>query len=178
MRLERLSEHHLDGVAGMLSDPDVLRFTRVPEPAPADFPQQWLAMYEAGRRDGTREAFAAVDADGRFLGLALVPEIDAEAREVELGYVVAPDGRGRGVGTAILRALTEWAFAEAGALRIRLLIEVVNEASLRVAERSGYVREGVLRSLHFKDDRRIDAVLLSRLPSDPDPPRDGSSARA
>ena len=180
MRLEPLSERHLDGVAGMLSDPDVLRFTRVPDPTPADFPARWLERYEAGRRDGTREAFAAVDGDGRFLGLGLAVEIDREAREVELGYVVAPDARGRGVATAMLRALTEWAFAEAGAVRIRLVVDVVNEASLRVAERCGYVREGVMRSVHFKGGKRIDAVLLSRLASDPDPDRrrDGSGARA
>src|SRR4051794_29471051 len=161
VRLEPLNERHLEGVAGMLSDPDMLRFTRVPEPTPVDFPAQWLARYEAGRRDGTREAFAAVDGDGRFLGLALAVEIDREAREVELGYVVAPGARGRGVATAMLRALTEWAFAETGALRIRLIVDVVNEASLRVAKRCGYVREGVLRSVHHKGDRRIDAVLLS-----------------
>jgi RimJ/RimL family protein N-acetyltransferase len=170
VRLELLNESHLAAVAAMVADPDVLRFTRVPDPTPPDFAREWLAIYEAGRRDGTREAFAAVDGDGRLLGLALAFGIDRTEREVELGYIVAPDARGRGVGTAILRALTDWAFAEAGALRIRLIIETVNEASLKVAERCGYVREGVLRSLYFKDGRRIDAVLLSRLPTDPPPP--------
>jgi len=53
---------------------------------------------------------------------------------------------------------------------VRLVIDTANPASLRVAERAGYVREGVMRSLHFKNGRRIDAVLLSRLPSDPPPP--------
>jgi RimJ/RimL family protein N-acetyltransferase len=38
-----------------------------------------------------------------------------------------------------------------------------------VAERSGYVREGVMRSAHFKAGRRYDATLWSRLPSDPPP---------
>jgi RimJ/RimL family protein N-acetyltransferase len=170
VRLEPLNEAHLGAVAAMLSDPDVLRFTRVPEPTPADFPQQWLAIYEAGRRDGTRDAFAALDGDGRFVGLALAFGIDRDESEAELGYIVAPEARGRGFGTAILRALTDWAFAEAGALRIRLIVDTTNPGSLRVAERSGYVREGVLRSVHFKNGRRIDAVLFSRLPSDPAPP--------
>jgi RimJ/RimL family protein N-acetyltransferase len=170
VRLELLNESHLAAVAAIVADPDVLRFTRVPEPTPPDFPQRWLETYEAGRRDGTREAFAAVEDDGRLVGLALAFGIDRTEGEVEQGYIVAPAERGRGLGAAILRALTDWAFAEAGALRIRLIIDTVNVASLRVAERSGYVREGVLRSLHFKGGRRIDAVLLSRLPSDPAPP--------
>jgi hypothetical protein len=36
-----------------------------------------------------------------------------------------------------------------------------------VAERCGYVLEGIMRSSHLKDDVRVDAGLWSRLPSDP-----------
>jgi len=35
VRLELLNESHLAAVAAMLADPDVLRFTRVPDPTPA-----------------------------------------------------------------------------------------------------------------------------------------------
>jgi RimJ/RimL family protein N-acetyltransferase len=167
VRLVPLAEAHLDDVAALLDDPDVLRFTRLPVPPPPDYARHWLTRYEAGRRDGTREAFAAVDDRGRFLGLALAVDIDREAREVELGYIVAPDARGRGVATGMLEALTRWAFAAAEALRIYLIIDVENGASSRVAERCGYVREGVMRSTHLKDDVRIDAAVWSRLPSDP-----------
>ena len=170
VRLELLNESHLAAVAAMLADPDVLRFTRVPDPTPPAFAEEWLRLYEAGRREGTREAFAARDGDGRFVGIGLAFDIDREESEAELGYIVAPDARGRGAGTAILRALTDWAFAEARLLRLRLVIDTLNPASLLVAERAGYVREGVMRSVHFKNGKRIDAVLLSRLQSDPPPP--------
>jgi RimJ/RimL family protein N-acetyltransferase len=167
LRLVPLAEEHLDDVSALLGDPDVLRFTRVPAPAPPDFARQWLDLYETGRREGTREAFAAVDEHGSFLGLALAVDIEREAREVELGYIVAPAARGRGFAVAMLAELTRWAFAELEALRITLIIDVENAASSRVAERCGYVREGVMRSTHLKDDIRIDAEVWSRLPSDP-----------
>ena len=108
-----------------------------------------------------------IEEDGRFLGLALAPVIDPGAGEVELGYIVAPWARGRGVATQALRWMTTWALEELGALRITLVIDVVNGASRRVAERCGYVREGVMRSIHLKQGRRVDAELWSRLPSDP-----------
>ena len=170
VRLELLNETHVAAVDAMLSDHDVLRFTRVPVPTPEGFAREWLMLYEAGRREGTREGFAAFDGEGRFVGVALAFDIDRAEGELELGYMVAPEARGRGFGTAILRALTDWAFADGGAARIRLIIDVENPASLRVAERAGYVREGVLRSLYFKNGARIDAVLMSCLPSDPPPP--------
>jgi RimJ/RimL family protein N-acetyltransferase len=50
-------------------------------------------------------------------------------------------------------------------------IDVDNHASHRVAQRCGYQREGVMRSIHVKQHQRIDAALWSRLPADPAPPR-------
>jgi RimJ/RimL family protein N-acetyltransferase len=178
IRLEPLAERHLPDLAELVADPDVLRFTRVPDPAPPGFPRSWLELYEAGRRDGTREAFAALDEEGRFAGLGLAFDIDREAAELELGYIVAPAARGRGVATEILRLLTRWALAEVGAQRVRLIVDVDNAASHRVAERCGYVREGVLRSLHLKQGVRMDAVLWSRLATDPEPPGASPSAGA
>lgn len=166
IRLELLDESHLEHVDSLLRDPDTLRFTRIPVPVPDGFARRWVDTYAEARREGTREAFAAFEPDGAFAGIALAPEIDREGAQLELGYIVATEARGRGVGTAILRALTEWAFEELGAQRIFLLINIDNAPSIRVAERCGYVQEGVMRSLHLKQGIRGDATLWSRLPSD------------
>lgn len=166
LRLEPLAAAHVAGVERMVDDPDTLRFTRLPEPVPEGWVPAWIERYEQGRREGEREGFAALDDDGVLLGVALAPEIDREAAEAELGYIVAPEARGRGVATEMLRRLTAWAFAE-GVLRAYLYIASDNPASLRVAERAGYVREGVLRNAYLKPGRRGDAVVWSRLPTDP-----------
>lgn len=163
IRLELLGERHLAAVAEMLKDEDVLRFTRVPNPAPPGFERTWLEAYEAGRRDGTREAFAIVDGDGAFLGLGLGFEIDREGRQLELGYVVVPEARGRGVATQTLQLLTEWAEQELEALRIELWISAANEPSKRVAERAGYELEGIHRSVHFKQGERDDFEIWARV---------------
>jgi RimJ/RimL family protein N-acetyltransferase len=160
-------EEHLAELEEMLGDPDLLRFTRVPEPVPPGFARTWLERYEEGRREATREAFAIVEDGGDFLGLALAPRIDREARTAELGYVVAPAARGRGVATEALRRLTGWAFAELDMLRLELMISVENCGSKKVAERCGYVREGILRSLYFKQGAWKDTEIWSRLATDP-----------
>jgi RimJ/RimL family protein N-acetyltransferase len=71
--------------------------------------------------------------------------------------------------------MTSWAFDSARALRIVLIIDVANASSEPVAARCGYTREGVLRSLRLKQDKRIDAAIWSRLPSDPPAPPSGST---
>ncbi len=133
------------------------------------FEREWLQRYEEGRADGTREGFAIVEDDGSFLGLALAFGIDREGRELELGYTVTPAARGRGAATWAVRALTEWAVRELDPLRIQLQISADNAASKRVAERAGYVYEGTLRSVHFKQGARQDMEVWSRVPDDPAP---------
>jgi RimJ/RimL family protein N-acetyltransferase len=109
VRLQPLDERWLDDVAELVADPQVRRFTRIPEPPPQDFARSWIDKYSEGHRDGTCEGFAVVDGDGRFVGLALAPAIDRRIRELELGYIVASGARGRGIATEILRLLTDWA---------------------------------------------------------------------
>lgn len=169
IRLDPLGRRWAQDVTRLIADPGVLRFTRIPEPPPDGFVDEWLRSYEEGRRSGERDGFAALGSDESFLGVGLAPRISRPDGEIELGYIVAADARGRGVGTEILRQLTDWAFEVVEAQRAYLIIDLENHASARVAERCGYEREGVMRSIHLKAGRRVDAGLWSRLPSDPDP---------
>jgi RimJ/RimL family protein N-acetyltransferase len=166
IELRLLSPADVDDVHDLIQDPDTLRFTRVPVPPPDGFARDWYARYEQGRETDSKEAFAIVDEDGAFLGLALVPAIDAEAAEAELGYMVAAHARGRGVASEALRQLTDWAFGR-GIQRAYLIIDVDNPASKAVAARAGYTLEGVMRSTYLKQGRRSDTELWSRLPDDP-----------
>ena len=167
LRLTPLGPQHLPALREIVRDADVQRFTRIPVPTPADWIETWLAFYEHGRRDGSREAFAIEDAGGGFLGLAFAVRIDAEEATTELGYVVAPAARGRGVASRALAELTAWVFAERGMHRAELRISVANTASKRVAERCGYAYEGVLRSMYVKPGMRDDLEVWSRLATDP-----------
>ncbi len=166
MRLEPFEPAHLPLLLEIFTDPEVTRFTRIPSPLPEGFADRWLERYAQGSRDGSRAGFAIVSDEGEVLGIAVAASIDVPGRTAELGYLLAPAARGRGLATQALQELTEWAFAERGILRCELLIAVDNVASRRVAERAGYAREGVMRSKHLKDGIREDTELWSRLPSD------------
>lgn len=163
-----LTPDHLPPFLAMLDDPEVVRHTPMPSPVPEGFGETWLGRYEAGRADGTREAFAIVDGD-EFLGIAVAPAINRTAGEVELGYMVAPGARRRGAATTALLLITRWAFDELGCARAYLHINKGNEGSRKVARRSGYTYEGLLRSTWLKDDVRVDTEVWSRLPGDPEP---------
>ena len=163
LRLEPLGSQHLHAVDALVRDPEVLRFTPLPEPVPDDQAASMLAAYDA---DDTRIAYAAVDEVGRFAGLGMVVRLDRTAQECELGYLVPAAMRGEGVATEVLRLLTRLAFDQLGMLRVQLRINADNVASERVAGRNGYTREGVLRSTYLKPGVRVDTAVWSRLASD------------
>ena len=166
VRLELLTDTYVEDLERLAADPEVQRNTYVPEPPPPGFGCTWLEAYEKAREAGTREGFAILDAETDvFLGLAAAVHLDEDAGEAELGYILAPEARGRGTATEALRLLTAWAF-DRGLVRLELRIAHDNERSVRVAERCGYQREGLLRSVHFKSGRRTDLLIYSRLPGD------------
>ena len=158
IHLVPLAEEHVAALRETMRDPDVLRFTRTPDP----MPEGWVEAYVAGVED--RERWAILDGE-EFVGYAVTGPIDREAAEVELGYAVSPWARGRGVATETLMQLTRWAFDE-GMQRVVALISTDNPASSRVAAKAGYTFEGVLRSVHHRDDQRGDLESWSILPGE------------
>jgi RimJ/RimL family protein N-acetyltransferase len=148
-------------------DPDIRRFTYVPSEPDARFLERWLGRYELGWQNGSCAGFAIRGADdGAMLGFAALVHLDLEHAQGEIGYMLDPAARGRGVATSAVALLTRWAFDELGLTRIELRIDTENTASARVAERAGYRLDGVLRSLAFKDGLRTDTAVWSRLRSD------------
>jgi RimJ/RimL family protein N-acetyltransferase len=150
----------------MTADSDVVRFTRVPAGADETFARGWIKRYVDGWDDGSRAGFAIRARGGDFLGFAALVELDLGHQEGELGYMVAPAARGRGIAPRAVALLTRWGFDELGLIRLELRIDAQNPASERVAERSGYRRDGVLRNVHFKDGLRCDLAIWSRLSQD------------
>jgi RimJ/RimL family protein N-acetyltransferase len=167
VRLEPLDERYVPDFERMLDDVDIVRHTRVPTNPPNGFAVRWVGRYVRGWQDGSCAGFAILSRETAFLGLAGIVDLDLRARQGEIGYVVVVEARGRGVAGRALRLVTGWAFEGLGLERVELRIDVDNEPSIRVAERAGYRREGVLRSLHFKEDLRADLAVYSLVAGDP-----------
>ncbi|MDG1482811.1 MAG: GNAT family protein [Myxococcota bacterium] len=97
-----------------------------------------------GWRDGRAYGFLVEDVtDGRFLGLCGLNEVSGHT--ANLGYWVTTAEAGRGVTTAATRLVARFGFEQAGLKRIRLFHIVGNVGSRRVAEKVGFVYEGLCR---------------------------------
>jgi RimJ/RimL family protein N-acetyltransferase len=161
---------HAQRFAGF-SDPLCQRFSwGSSEPFSEQHPLSWASgEEESARLRGEAIGFAIVDAGdpGRVWGGASIYDVAVPEGRAAVGYWLAGHARGRGSATRTVRLLARWAFGDLAVARLELTCGPDNSASQQVAERSGFTREGLLRShLPFKGGRR-DSVLFSLLPTDP-----------
>jgi len=85
----------------------------------------------------------------------------------EIGWTIHdPANRNRGYATEAVTALIDYLFKSFPINRIECSTATQNLASIRLAEKCGLVREGVLRGLVFVGGVYLDDVVLSILRSD------------
>lgn len=118
-------------------------------------------------KKGLSYSFSIFDArDGVLLGGCGLNRLDKENRNANLGYWVRKSRMGEGVAPAATRLLTKWGFDVLKLVRIEILVAVENQRSLRVAEKAGAKREGVLRNRLTVRDKVYDAMMHSLVPED------------
>jgi len=88
---------------------------------------------------------------------------------VTLGISVAPEAQGRGVGSALMAAMCDYADRWIGALRMELTVYTDNERAIALYRKFGFEIEGTFRGYAMRDGRYVDAYAMARL--HPDPPR-------
>ena len=140
-------------------DADNVRFGGAPPGSREAEAADYLQAMERMRADGRGVSFAVVDAAGdRVLGccdLRLpMPQVG------EVGYLLAPEARGRGVMSRAVRLLVAWAFADLRLARVQAFASPDNAASIALLERLGFTREGVLRSYRGPGEDRVAYSLL------------------
>jgi ribosomal-protein-alanine N-acetyltransferase len=106
----------------------------------------------------------AIEHEGEAVGgIGMHPGKDVERVSAEVGYWLGEQVWGRGLATAALCALVEYAFATTELTRLFALPFAHNAASRRVLEKAGFVLEAILRKSAIKEGRVVDQALYSRV---------------
>ena len=96
-------------------------------------------------------------------GIGFMAGTDVERFSAEVGYWLSERHWGNGIATEALMLVTEYAFTHLNMLRLFALPFADNEPSVRVLEKAGYIREGVLRSSSVKFGKPRDQLLYARI---------------
>jgi RimJ/RimL family protein N-acetyltransferase len=143
----------LDAMADVFGDPEVMRFG--PGPQSRDWVQSWLrGCLEDYYQKWCFGLWAVVlKADRRVIGYCGLTRFDdiAGQPEIELGYRLARAFWGRGLATEAARAARDYAFGLLGLPRLVSIIDPLNLASIRVAEKCGLHHE---KDVTFRENLR------------------------
>ena len=129
--------------------------------------QLWVESRPDDCQNAIECSFAIIDSkDGSFLGGCGLSNINRTDRCVNLGYWVRTSRSGHGLAPAAALGVARFAFKELELNRVEIVIATENKASIRVAEKIGALREGILRKRIVVRDTVYDAFLFSLLVDD------------
>jgi ribosomal-protein-alanine N-acetyltransferase len=186
LRLREIAEGDLEWFMRHFSIPEICHGQGFPPPADLTEARQQLAQYVVdlyAKGEGLRwgielkgastgsvgsvgahPAAAHPAASDDLIGSAGLYHWDREVRSAEAGYDLDPSYWGHGIMTEAMRAILAYGFEVMGLNRIQLLAMPRNGRSLALAERLGFVREGVLRDHgHDESGALVDDVMFSML---------------
>jgi RimJ/RimL family protein N-acetyltransferase/8-oxo-dGTP pyrophosphatase MutT (NUDIX family) len=150
-------------------DEEIARWFDYPEPASrpdlAAAVNRWHEQYD----DGRSVVNFAVEVEGETGPVGNVEVRRADHGVGHVSWTTYKPFRGRGIAPRAVRMLAAYAFTELGLERLQAEVDPQNTASARVAIRSGFRREGVLRGNTTLAGERHDTIVYGLRRDDPRP---------
>jgi ribosomal-protein-alanine N-acetyltransferase len=155
------------------SDPVVMRYWSFPPWQHVEQAQEMFKKNDRGRRSGeflpwaiALNADVARDGNDALIGTCSLFALDTTHRRAMIGYALARAHWGRGYAQEALRLALEHAFNTLALNRVEADVDPRNTASMRLLERCGFKREGVLRERWRVGDDVQDSAIYGLLARD------------
>ena len=114
----------------------------------------------------TTFAFAITVDDKAVGSIGVFRKDNIHAHTGEMGYYLAEELWGKGVGTNAVKMVCDYIFQNTDIIRIFAEPFAHNIASCRILEKSGFLYEGTLRSNAVKNGQILDMKIYARIKSD------------
>lgn len=162
--LRWISENDIDGLYGVFSDPQVMRYwssSPFTDRAEAVKLQQEIA---SSNENNTmmKWGLALRDSD-RLIGTTTLFNLSLDNGRAEVGYAMGSSHWGKGYMNEALQALLSHAFDVMELRRLEADVDPRNTASIRTLERLGFQREGFLRERWHVAGEIQDAIFYGLL---------------
>jgi len=133
-------------LAGAWAEPEVVRWTTVPDDASVDSARTWIRGEEVRRSKGLAMdlVISQLDQPRTVLGEVGLVMVEPDKGWAELGYWLTPEARGTGRASAAAALFAEWVLRELPVQRLFARTQPDNPKAGRVAEAAGMTRAGEL----------------------------------
>lgn len=104
-----------------------------------------------------------IDVDGIGVGSVSLFDFDELARHAEVGIALVAEARGKGIGTAAISRIVEFAFLRCNLRRVHLQVIGSNLGAIRAYEKAGFVIEGRQRQHAWVRGKYEDILIMGIL---------------
>ncbi|MFL5740440.1 MAG: GNAT family N-acetyltransferase [Flavisolibacter sp.] len=118
-------------------------------------------------KEGTGYSWAlSLKNDEKMIGYSGIWRIDKVNHRGEIGYTLHPDYWNQGLMTEALRVIVNFGFDQLGLHSLEANVNPGNGASIRLLEKSGFVREAYFRENYFFRGNFLDSAIYSLISTD------------
>ena len=169
VRLRALEMTDLDDIMKFYNTLELRRFLGPPVVRSKRYLEQWLLKVSVWNpfRDG--HLYLAIEEKDThaFLGIARIEDVRLPHNRAEVGLsIYNPDNRGKGYGTDAMLVLLGIGFHILGLNSIYLDTMEDNERSIKIYEKIGFKRVGILRETEYMDGAHKGLLIMDILQKD------------
>ncbi len=162
LRVRSWRRNDLDALVRYANNPKIAANLRDQFPHP--YTPAAAAAYLTDVRTAEIETSFAMEYAGEAIGgIGFKLGTDVARISAEMGYWLGEPHWGRGLAARAVLASSEWAFESYKLTRIFAMAFSHNVASMRVLEKAGFEREGILRRSAVKNGVILDQVLYAKV---------------
>ena len=126
-----------------------------------DVDDEWFSNYMRSRDSAVR---CSILADDTVIGLVSLTGINQLNQSAEFHIMIGnAEYQGKGAGTFAVNEILNHAFNNLNLHRVELTVLTTNDRAMKLYEKSGFKREGMLRQVYYKNGSFADAYMYSIL---------------
>ena len=161
LRLRHLRQSDLDALYTIFSDPPVMRYwSRPPKESPSEA-QELLEQIWQGFAD--RQLFQwgiALAEDDQVIGTCTLYRLMRQHRRADIGFALGSAWQGQGYAFEAVSRVIRHAVEALDVAKLEADVDPRNQPSLRLLEKLGFEREGLLRGRYRIAGEIQDSVML------------------
>lgn len=167
LTLRRILPEDAQDMYAYSQNPTVTRYLLWEEHPAMEYTQNYIGFLQERYDLGDFYDWALIEkASRKMIGSCGFTSIDLPNNSAEIGYVLHPDYWGQGYMTEAVKQVLTFGFATLGLSRISAVCMAENGASLRVMEKCGMSREGLLRRAVQAKGKQCDVYLAAMTDED------------
>ncbi len=164
LTLRRVLPSDVKEMFELRSNPETMKY--IPRPLVTNYDEALAHIKMMEDKIETNEGInwaITLKGDDKMLGVIGHYRIKPEHYRAEVGYMILPEYHGKGITTEAVQCVVDYGFNTMQLHSIEGVIDPENEASQRVLQKCGFVKEAHFKENEFYDGKFIDAVVYSKL---------------